>query len=182
VRIVLNLLPASVLQRRRRAARRRLLVGLPLLAVAAAAGAWAVIGVSLQQARAAVEDIDRRLAVVQPVAAEVGRLQAEIADLEERRRALAAVAGQQVPRVPVLDEISRRIPQDAWLQSLLIDGGTVTAEGQALALRSVAQFAASLQASPVFSAVRVHSVQQVAAAGRPVVRFRVDARLEGAGP
>ncbi len=182
MRIVLNLLPPSVLQRRRRAARRRVVVGLPLVALAAAAGAWALIQVSLQQARAAVEDIDRRLALVQPIAVEVVRLQAEITDLEERRRALAAVAGAHLPRTPVLDEVSRVIPQDVWLQSLVVDGATVAATGQSLALRSVAQFAASLEASPVFSGVRVHSLQQIPAGPRPVVQFRIDARLEGRSP
>ncbi|MDR7400804.1 MAG: PilN domain-containing protein [Armatimonadota bacterium] len=182
MRIVLNLLPPSVVQRRRRAARRRVLIGLPLIGAAAAAGAWAVIQVSLHQARAAVEDVGRQLQVVQPIAVEVLRLQAEIADLEERRRALAALAGQQVPRTPVLDEISRTIPHDAWLQSLTIDGQTVSLGGQSLTLRSVAEFASSLEASPVFSGVRVASLQQVSAAPRPVVQFRIDARLEGRAP
>lgn len=181
MRIVLNLLPAAVLRRRRQAARRWVLVGLPLLAVAAAAGTWAVIQVSLRQARAAVDDIDRRLAVVRPAAAEVLRLQAEIADLEERRRALAAVAGQQPSRARVLDEVSRVVPQDVWLQSFTVDGQTVAASGQSLTLRSVAQFAASLETSPIFAGVRVVSVQALAGP-RPVMQFRIDARLQEPGP
>lgn len=183
MRIALNLVPAAVRQRREQATRRRALVGIPIIAVAGVVGLYAVLLVDARQARDAARDYETRLTAVQPVAVRVSQLQAEIADLEQRRQALVALAGRPQLRLsPLLAEVGRLIPQDTWLQSLTIDAGTVTLTGYALELRSVARFGAGLAQSAVFEQVKVQSLQQVGAGRRTITQYQMTARLKGSGP
>jgi len=183
MRIDLNLIPAAVLRRREQASRRRALIGIPIIVLAGVAGIYAVLLADARQARDAARDSEARLAAVRPVALRVSQLQAEIADLEQRRQALVALAGRPQARLsPVLAEVSHLIPQDAWLQSLTVDAGAVTLAGYALELRSVARFGATLAQSAFFDQVRVQNLQQVAAGRRSITQFQITARLKGAPP
>jgi Tfp pilus assembly protein PilN len=75
------------------------------------------------------------------VSAEVRRLELEAravdaltAELEGKRRLLAALASieqAQVPVLPVLRELTDMLPGDAWLQSLSMDRQGVELTGQA---------------------------------------------------
>ena len=183
MRIELNLVPASVLRRREQANRRRAVVGVPVLIVAGVAGLYGLLLVQEQQAKDAARDAESRLEGVRSRAVRVSQLQAEIAEFEQGRRALVALAGRPQPRLyPLLGEVSRLIPRDVWLQSLTVEAGGMILTGNALQLRSVAVFAATLAESAFFDQIKVQNLQQIAAGRRAITQFQITLRLKRLGP
>jgi len=77
----------------------------------------------------------------------------------------------------LLDDVGRLIPRNAWLQTVVVEGTSVTLTGSTTDLSSVALFATSLARSGVLSAVEMRSIQQVVAGNRLVTQFQLAARL-----
>lgn len=183
MRIQLSLVPKPVLQQQEHAIRRRALLLIPLLAIVGAAVLYILLVNDARRARDVARDYESRLVLVRPTAAQVSRLQAEIADLAQRRQALVGAAGRgQWQLSPLLAEISQVIPQDAWLQALTLEGGTLTLAGSALQLRSVGQFAGGLEHSVGLDQVKVRNLQQIQVNQRSITQFQITARLKGSGP
>lgn len=183
MRIQLSLVPKPVLQQQELATRRRALLLIPLLAIVGAAVLYVLLVNDARRARDVARDYESRLVLVRPAAAQVSRLQGEIADLAQRRQALLGAAGRaQLQLSPLLTEISQIIPQDAWLQTLTLEGDTLTLAGSALQLRSVGLFTGGLEHSPRLEQVKVRNLQQVQANLRSITQFQITARLKGTGP
>lgn len=180
MRIVLNLIPDSVLRQRETTARRRVLVGVPLIGAAVLVALYGLLVAQETQARQAVRESEARLAQSRPRVIQLTQLQSEVEEFNSRRQELERLLGQQQGLSAVLEEISRLIPKDAWLLSLRMEGGTLTAAGIAMDLRSVAQFADGLTRSRVLDQVQVHSLQQAVAGSQLVTQFQLSARLKGA--
>lgn len=183
MRIELNLVPASVLRRREQAARRRAVVGVPILIVAGVAGLYGLLVVQEQQAKDAARDAESRLEGVRARAVRLSQLQAEIAEFEQSRQALAALGGRPRPRLsPVLAEVGALVPRDVWLQALTVETGGMSLTGNSLQLRSIALFASTLAQSALFEQVKVQNLQQVASGRRAITQFQITLRLKGLGP
>lgn len=182
MRIELNLIPEAVLLRRERAARRRILVGVPLVAVLLLAAMYVVLRTQETQARQAASAIEAQLVPLRPAAARLGQLENEIEELTARRQQWQAVLGHPRDLSSLLQDVSRLIPQDVWLQSLRVEGDAVSLTGHALALRSVAQFAVTLAQSPRLDQVQVRGVQQVGFGTQQVTQFEMTARLRRGAP
>jgi len=183
MRIRLSLVPGPVVRRQELASRRKALLLIPLLAIASVAVFYVLLVNDARRAREVIRDTESRLAPLRPTATQVGQLQAEIADLAQRRQALLGAAGRgQLQLSPLLTEISQVIPQDAWLQTLAVDAGTLTMTGSALQLRSVGQFVGGLEQSQQLEQVKVQNLQQVQAGSRSITQFQITARLKGTGP
>ncbi len=177
MRIGLNLVPAAIQRRREGVSRRRVLVAVAVAPVFGVAALYTVLVIDARQAQEASRDYDARITAVRPVAIEVSLLEGEIADLEQRQQRLRAFAGQRQSRLsPLLEEISRLVPTDVWLQSLTVDAGVITFAGNALHLRSVAVFAAHLDESPFLEQLRIVGLQEVEGE-RTITQFQMTARL-----
>ncbi len=177
MKIELTLLPQVVLQRRERAARRRVLFGVPLITGIAIAVIYVLLAQQAAQSRHEARETERLLVPLRPAAVRLAQLQAETDDLEARRERIQAVVGRTGTLSILLDDIGRLIPKNAWLQSVVIEGASVTLTGSTTDLSSVALFATSLARSGVLSAVEMRSIQQVVAGDRLVTQFQLAARL-----
>lgn len=182
MRITLSLVPEVILHRREQTTRRRFVVGVPLLVVAAVAVLYAVLSLQVAAARQAAREADAQLERIRPLATYLAQLQAEIDDLEKRRQALDLRAGRQRRLEPMLGDVSRFIPPDVWLQSLVIESGSVRLAGYSLELRSVAQFATALQRSTRLERITVEELQQARSGRRIITQFVIGARLRGSAP
>src|SRR2546427_758253 len=186
MRIRLSLVRGPVVRQQELASRRRALLLIPLLAIVGAAVFYVLLVNDARRAREVIRDTESRLAPLRLTAAQVGQLQAEIADLAQRRQALLGAAGRgQLQLSLLLTEISQVIPQDAWLQTLTVDAGTLTMTGSALQLRSVGQFVGGLEQSQRLEQVKVQNLQQGVRRGQAGRRGIADAypsRARSAGP
>ena len=177
MKIELTLLPQVVLQRGERAARRRVLFGVPVVTGIAIAVIYVLLAQQAAQSRHQASETERLLVPLRPAAVRLAQLQAETEDLEARRERIQAVVGRIGTLSVLMDDIGRLIPKNAWLQSVVVEGRTVTLTGSTTDLSAVALFATSLARSGVLSGVEMRSIQQVVAADRLVTRFQLAARL-----
>lgn len=181
MRIQLNLMPQAVLTRRGRSTRRRVLIGVPLLAVGVLALLYLLLVMQEAQARQAARDEEILLVPLRPVAVQLAQLQTEIDEFKKRQGEFQTVVREHRMWSGLLEDISRLIPQDAWLHSVKLDGNTLTASGGALSLRAAAQFAENLTLSPNVITVQLKSLQETAAQGQRAAVFELNAMLKGAG-
>ena len=177
MKIELTLMPQAVLLRRERSVRRRILFGAPLVTGIAIAVLYVLLAQQASEARRDASETERLLVPLRPAAVRLAQLQAETEDLEARWERIKAVIGRTGAHSVLLDDLSRLIPRNAWLQSVVVEGRVVTLTGATTDLSSVALFATTLERSAVLTAVEMRSIQQVAAGSRLVTQFQIAARL-----
>ncbi|MEM9301835.1 MAG: PilN domain-containing protein [Pseudomonadota bacterium] len=103
-----------------------------------------VLWQSVSSRETAMDDYQQRLSTVRAEAAEVIALRGE---LESAAAAASFLADRKRGALPVMDllgELTRRLPDDTWLQRMQINGNTVQVSGQAPA---AAQLVELLEAS-----------------------------------
>ena len=74
------------------------------------------------QKKGQVETLSREVEALRKDAREAARLRAEIARLSDVRGALERERKKTVPVIAVLDELTKRLPDDTWLNQLRING------------------------------------------------------------
>lgn len=182
MRIHLNLVPLAIQRRREMARRRRALIGVPLVIVAVVAGLYLLLLGQEAQARRVSRETEELLIPLRPLGLRLAGLQSQTEEVERRRQEMLRVLQQQQRWSAVMDDVSRLIPQDAWLQSMTLEPGILTLSVAALQLRTVAQFVQSLAASPAVADVQVPALQQTQAGGRMIPQFTIRARLKALTP
>ncbi|MDQ7843060.1 MAG: PilN domain-containing protein [Armatimonadota bacterium] len=170
-------MPPAVLQRRERTARRRVLLGVPLAAAVVVAVTYGLLAQQAMQARAVSRETEEFLKTLRPVAVRLAQLQAETEALEARRARVRALVGRPGLLSSLLEDLGRLIPRNAWLQSVVVEGTTVTIVGSATDLSAVGLFAATLPRSRVLADVQIRSVRQTQIGTRTVTQFQLAARL-----
>jgi general secretion pathway protein L len=99
---------------------------------------------------AEAERAARLEAAVAEARTRLARVDALRTQLTERRRLAEEIAGRRggVPMLAILDELTRRIPDGAWLESVEVRGGAVLLSGHA---SSAVALVSALEASPLFA-------------------------------
>jgi Tfp pilus assembly protein PilN len=97
---------------------------------AAAAALTALLSWPLAQ-NAALQSLDRELAVLKPNAETALRAEVTARRADERNAAILALRGGRPPLAGVLDALSRDLPDGAWLLSLSVTGSEVVLDGLA---------------------------------------------------
>ena len=177
----LTLMPQAVLRRREFAARRRVLVGVPLIALAIVALLYVLLVQQVAQARRTAKDVEKQLAPLRPVAAHLTQLQTEIEEFGRRQQDIQGLL-QHRRWSALLEDISRLIPRDVWLQSLALQVGTVTVSGSTRDLRSAAQFARSLERSAAVAQVQIQALREVRSGAEDITEFQLVVRLKESVP
>jgi len=178
MRILLNLNPPAILQRREQASRRRAVLGIPLIAAGAIAVVYVLLVSVAARSRAAARETEALLVPLRPAAVRLSQLQAETEELESRRMRLQSIFGRPGTLSILLDDVSRFVPRNVWLQSLAVEGSTVSLTGSTTDLSAVALFATTLAQSRVLAGVEMRSIQQVVAGERMVTQFQLTGRLK----
>jgi general secretion pathway protein L len=142
--------PVPPAEARKLAARRRVV---PMLAALACVLVLGVIGGAYLRGQSVADDLSERVAQAQIKAQDVERLQRQIA-ASEKGAALLARQKRSPATVQVLAEVTRVLPDGAWIYEFEMSGGEVRIHGFAHAAESlIAQF----DASPLFGDAQFRS-------------------------
>ncbi len=141
------------------------LVTLALLA-GAVISPFIVQELRLENREAALEQLAPGLDAVQ-------RLSEEVEAARAREQALQAFLEARAPMTPLLEEISRRLPDESWLTLYQVEGDRIALEGRSSSATSLVGL---LNASPMLSDARFDApLIRDPASGAD--RFRLDARV-----
>ena len=168
---ILNLLPEALRPR-------ALSVGQVVTAGVAAFAAALSLGALLTQGHADrryLEDLDRTTRALAPQVKAVEQIAVELNQKKRLLAAFKAVEDSGIRPLPVMRELTERLPQDAWLSTLTLDAKSVELAGQASA---ASQLIPILESSPWLERVEFTSP---VTRGRDKEQFRIKAGWE-AGP
>ncbi len=140
----INLLPEAFRKKPSRIGRYLFLVltGITILAL------LALVGGHLVKQRMAINTIDARIAQLRGTVDAYDRLQERKQVLETRMDYLESVVGRRVSVLEVVAELTRTVPETAWVRDLKIDEKGVEIEGNA---ESASELIALIESSPLFS-------------------------------
>jgi general secretion pathway protein L len=110
--------------------------------------------------------------------AQAARKRVQDADnLSERIRLLRLRRAEGFRLIAIWEEVTRRLPDTAWLTGLRVENDTLWIDGYA---RSASELVGLIAASPMFSGVAL-SAPVVREDGRTNERFQIRMKIEGAG-
>jgi type IV pilus assembly protein PilN len=139
--------------KRRLELRQQLQVACLLLIVAVGFGGW--LFYTQAQTRAAraheLEQLKAELKSLEKVIKEVEQFQKQTALLEKKIGVVGDLKANQRLPAPLLDEISRRLPEQVWLEAIQDAGTSVKISGKSLnGNPGVADFMKNIEGSPFF--------------------------------
>jgi type IV pilus assembly protein PilN len=170
--IRINLLPVRELQKQAQLRQQ--------LYVFAAIAVVVLIGVGLtwvadRRAIAVLEEEKAGLQVelerLKPIITEVNALEQREKLLHARLNTIQRLRGNQRGPVRVFDELSRNLPEQAWLEAIDEGGGVYKVAGYALTNFAVADLLRNLQRSSEFTGVDLVSSEQVVMAKQEIKKF-----------
>ncbi|HEX2277656.1 MAG TPA: PilN domain-containing protein [Candidatus Tectomicrobia bacterium] len=170
--IRINLLPIRELQKQAQLRRQ--------LYIFAAIAAVVLIGVGLtwvmdRRALAVLEEekasFQAELERLKPVITEVSALEQREKLLHARLNTIQRLRGNQRGPVRVFDELSRNLPEQAWLEAIDESAGVYKVTGYALTNFAVADLLRNLQRSSEFTGVDLVSSEQVVMATQEIKKF-----------
>jgi type IV pilus assembly protein PilN len=170
--IRMNLLPVRDLKRQSQLRQQLYLfaaiVGVMLLGVGFVwvTDMWAIA--ALEDEKATLQAEFERL---KPIVTEVNALEQREKLLHARLATIQRLRSNQRGPVRVLDELSRNLPAQAWLEAIDESAGVYKVVGYALTNFAIADFLRSLQRSKEFTRVDLVSSEQVVMAMQEVKKF-----------
>lgn len=156
--------------------RRQLQVVCGLLIITLGLGAW----LFYEQARtrtARVFELDRlhaELKALEKIVKEVEQFQKQVRILEKKIDVIQDLKGGQRLPAPLLDEISRRLPEQVWLEAIQETGPTLKISGKSLnGNPGVADFMKNIERSPFFGTAGLVESKSETFLNRPVMSFTI---------
>jgi type IV pilus assembly protein PilN len=180
--IRINLLPVRQLKRQAMLRRQLYMCGAILASVAIGVGSvWmidkrAIAALETQQA-ALRADLER----LKPIVDEVNALERREKLLNARIETIQRLRSNQRGPVRVLDQLSRNLPEHAWLETVDESTGVYKVTGYALTNFAVADLLRNLQRSREFTGVDLVSSEQAVIASRELKKFIIQFQ-RAAGP
>jgi len=171
-RPVLNLLPVET---RPRTFSSGQLVTAGMVAITVALGVGLVLGQAYKEQRYATQLSDA-LGKLDPDVKAIERLSAEVAQKRRLLETVQSIEKADVRPLPIMRELTERLPQDAWLRTFSMDKQGLEITGQAAAAN---QLIPLLESSP--SLIRVEFTAPVTKAGDKE-QFRIKAAWKSAPP
>jgi type IV pilus assembly protein PilN len=113
---------------------------------------------------------------LKPVVDEVDNLERREKMLNTRLDTIQRLRSNQRGPVRVLDELSRNLPEQAWLETIDESAGVYKVGGYALTNFAVADLLRNLQRSKEFTAVDLVSSEQTVVASREIKKFIIQFR------
>lgn len=134
-----------------------ILAGIAILGLAVGA-----VGVQFLSATRTINQLDEEInqltqekARLAPIIAQVEAYQAKLAELEEKERLIERLKKERQGPVRMLEALSAELPDFVWLTELSQRGGSVTIDGMAASLVSVADYIRKLEDSDWFQNVEL---------------------------
>jgi len=170
--IRINLLPVRELKKRAQL-RQQLyvftaIVGVVLIGVSLL---WILDMRAMTRLEAEKATLQAELEALKPIVAEVSTLEQREKLLQTRLRTIQRLRSNQRGPVRVLDELSRSLPEQAWLEAIDESAGVYKVAGYALTNFAVADLLRNLQRSKEFTGVDLVSSEQAVMATREIQKF-----------
>jgi type IV pilus assembly protein PilN len=121
-------------------------------------------------------DLRAELERLKPIVDEVNTLERREKLLNTRIETIQRLRSNQRGPVRILDELSRNLPEQAWLETIDEGGGVYKVAGYALTNFAVADLLRSLQRSREFTGVDLVSSEQAVIATREIKKFIIQFR------
>lgn len=112
-----------------RAAQKKPAGGFAAMSLLAVALTMSLVYVELNRRESAVAALDAELATVHQRVSEAQASSAATAETLKRAQAVTAFADGRKPAVEILDELTRLLPDDTWLEAFKLDGGAIEITG-----------------------------------------------------
>jgi len=126
-----------------------------------------------------VSRLKRDLKATEDANKEYFALEDQIKEMEAKQRSLTGVVGEQIVSVPVLAAVTRMIPANIQLSSVVLTGqktvkitGAVSSEPFLLDI-DLSQFMIDLESSPTFQQVQLVSKNRSSLQGEAVLEFEI---------
>jgi type IV pilus assembly protein PilN len=172
--IRINLLPVRELKKRALLRQQLSIFGAIIGVVVIGVG---VVWMGDMRALAALEadkaGLQAELERLKPVVDEVNSLERREKMLNTRIDTIQRLRSNQRGPVRVLDELSRNLPEQAWLETIDESAGIYKVGGYALTNFAVADLLRNLQRSKEFTAVDLVSSEQAVVASREIKKFTI---------
>ncbi|WP_232821260.1 PilN domain-containing protein [Oceanimonas marisflavi] len=138
-----------------------------------------LIAVPLYHRQSRIEALTAELEIPRQRAEQAAALKRELAALRDSRAFLSQKRAERAPTLPLLDELTRQLPDHTWLSRLQLENGTVQIRGESA---NASELISLLENSALFSDVRFSSpITNNPATSKD--RFMITARLgEGGAP
>jgi type IV pilus assembly protein PilN len=139
--------------KRRLGLRRQMQVASVLLIAAIGLGGWLFYaqGQTRRARQYELRDIEAELKSLEKIIEEVAWFEEQTKLLQRKIESIQALKTNQRIPAPYLEEISRRLPEQVWLEALQETGATVRIRGKSLnGNPGVADFMKSIEQSPLF--------------------------------
>jgi Tfp pilus assembly protein PilN len=173
--IRINLLQVQEVKRRLEV-RRQMQVAVLVVLLAIGLGAWLSYnqGQTRRMRERELQLVEAEIASLKQVIAEVREFESRKALLQRKLDAIKTIKANQRLPAPYLDEISRRLPKQIWLESLKENNSIMTIKGKSLnGNPGVADFMKSIERSPLFGAPGLIESIAETVQNRRVISFTV---------
>ena len=180
--IRINLLPVRELKKQAQLRQQLYIFGVILAVVASAVGiVWTLEMRAISRLEDTKASLQAELERLKPIVEEVNTLERREKMLNTRIDTIQRLRSNQRGPVRVLDELSRNLPEQAWLETIDESAGVYKVAGYALTNFAVADFLRNLQRSKEFTAVDLVSSEQAVIASREIKKFIIQFE-RAAGP
>jgi type IV pilus assembly protein PilN len=132
---------------------------------------WMIDIRAIAQVEAEKAGLQAELERLKPIVDEVNALDRREKMLNTRIETIQRLRSNQRGPVRVLDELSRNLPEQAWLEAIDENAGVYKVAGYALTNFAVADLLRNLQGSKEFISVDLISSEQAVIAAREVKKF-----------
>jgi type IV pilus assembly protein PilN len=180
--IRINLLPVRELKRQAQLRQQLCVFGTILAVVASGVGiVWMLDMHAISRLEDTKAGLQAELERLKPIVEEVNTLERRENMLNTRIDTIHRLRSNQRGPVRVLDELSRNLPEQAWLETIDESAGVYKVTGYALTNFAVADLLRNLQRSKEFTAVDLVSSEQAVIASREIKKFIIQFE-RAAGP
>jgi Tfp pilus assembly protein PilN len=119
-----------------------------------------------------IADLDNKLK-------QIKNLTQQISELEQREKLIAKLREDQSLPIRVLDELSDKLPDTVWLESLIISGKKITIDGSGLTYSDVVEFVNALKNSKLYKNVDLNNAKIKKYNNQDVSGFRITMEING---
>lgn len=185
--IRINLLPVRA-EKKKESIRQQVSVGILIIILALSGMAYLQISLSRE-----VDGVRQELTNTENEINKYRKLIREVKEFKEKKKILKKKIGiiEELERkregpLLLLDELSKLIPQSAWLENLKQNNGSVEIKGIAADNETIAKFMESLESSPHFERVELLLTRKIERAGLSLksfdITFALTSRPKAEGP
>ena len=125
------------------------------LAVGAIAVQWLAATREINQLDESISQLTQEKARLAPIIVQVEEYKRKLAELEEKEKLIERLKSEREGPVRMLDALSAELPDFVWLTELSQTGRTVTIDGMAASLVSVADYIRKLEDNEWFEGVEL---------------------------